>query len=85
MEKLRCQSCGMPLSEEFFGTNKNKSINEEYCKFCFKDGKFTKPELKVKDAIEASIEHMMSELKLNREEAEFLANKTIPKLTRWKR
>ena len=85
MENQRCQSCGMPLSEGFFGTNKNKSINEDYCKYCFKEGKFTKPNLKVKDAIESSVEHLIKELKLNREEAEFLANKTIPKLDRWRR
>jgi len=75
----------MPLSEEFFGTNKNKSINEDYCKYCFQLGKFTKPNLKVKDAIQASVDHMMEELKLNKEEAEFLANKTIPSLKRWKK
>jgi len=85
VEKLRCQSCGMPLTNGFFGTNKNKSLNEEYCKYCFQLGKFTKPKLKRQDAVDSSIEHMILELKLNREEAEFLANKTIPSLKRWKK
>ena len=85
MENQRCQSCGMPLDDGLFGTNKNKSLNEEFCKFCFKDGKFTKPNLKLNEAIELSVEHLIKELKLNREEAEFLAYKTIPKLSRWKK
>ena len=85
MENQRCQSCGMPLGEGFFGTNKNKSLNEEFCKFCFKGGKFTKPNLKLNDAIELSVEHLIKELKLNKEEAEFLSFRTIPKLSRWKK
>ncbi len=85
MESQRCQSCGMPLSEELAGTNKNKSPSLEYCKYCFASGQFTKPNLKLKDAIELSVEHMIKEMGLNREEAEYLANKTIPKLSRWKR
>ena len=75
----------MPLGEGFFGTNKNKSINEEFCKFCFKGGKFTKPNLKMNEMIESSIEHLIKELKLNKEEAEFLSFRTIPKLSRWKK
>ena len=75
----------MPLTDGFFGTDKNKSLNEEFCKFCFQSGKFTKPNLKLSEAIESSIEHLITELKLNREEAEFLAYKTIPKLSRWKK
>ena len=41
MEQKFCQSCGMPLTEEFFGTNSDGTKNEEYCKYCFKDGAFT--------------------------------------------
>ncbi len=75
----------MPLEEDLFGTNKNKSLNEEFCKFCFKNGRYIKPNLKLKDAIEFSIDHMITKLKINREEAEFLAYKTIPNLERWKK
>ena len=35
-----CQSCGMPLSPEVLGTNADGSKNEEYCMYCYKDGKF---------------------------------------------
>ena len=36
-----CQSCGMPLSDEILGTNKDGSKNDEYCIYCYKDGTFT--------------------------------------------
>ncbi|MBO7652558.1 MAG: zinc ribbon domain-containing protein [Bacteroidales bacterium] len=36
-----CQSCGMPLNNEVLGTNADGSKNEEYCMYCYKDGKFT--------------------------------------------
>ena len=35
-----CQSCGMPLTEEVLGTNADGSKNEDYCMYCYKDGKF---------------------------------------------
>jgi AraC family transcriptional regulator len=37
-----CQSCGMPMvAIEHFGTKSNSSLNNDYCCFCFKEGKFT--------------------------------------------
>ena len=41
MEQKFCQSCGMPLTEEIFGTNADGSKNHEYCIYCYKDGAFT--------------------------------------------
>ncbi len=31
----------MPLNDEVLGTNVDGSKNEDYCMFCYKDGKFT--------------------------------------------
>ena len=41
MEMKFCQSCGMPISKDVFGTNANGTPNEDYCIYCYKDGKFT--------------------------------------------
>ena len=41
MEMKFCQSCGMPLTQEILGTNADGSKNEDYCMYCYKDGKFT--------------------------------------------
>lgn len=84
-EKIRCQSCGMPLSEDLFGTNKNGSLNEEYCKYCFKGGKFTDPTIKVREMIEKSVEKMVKELGISEDEARVLAQTRIPKLKRWRK
>ena len=35
-----CQSCGMPLTEVVLGTNADGSKNEDFCMYCYKDGKF---------------------------------------------
>ena len=35
-----CQSCGMPLTKDVLGTNADGSKNEDYCMYCYKDGKF---------------------------------------------
>lgn len=37
-----CQSCGMNMDKiEDFGTNADKTPNDDYCVYCFKDGVFT--------------------------------------------
>lgn len=41
MEVRFCQSCGMPLADDTKGNNADGSISEDYCIYCYKDGKFT--------------------------------------------
>ena len=36
-----CQSCGMPLNEHVLGTNADGSKNDDYCMYCYQNGKFT--------------------------------------------
>lgn len=40
MEMKICQSCGMPMKEEQYGTNGDGSANDKYCCYCYKDGEF---------------------------------------------
>lgn len=35
-----CQSCGMPMQEEQYGTEKDGSKNDTYCCYCYKNGDF---------------------------------------------
>jgi transcriptional regulator with XRE-family HTH domain len=36
-----CQSCAMAMFNiKVFGTNKDNTVNTEYCKYCFKNGAF---------------------------------------------
>lgn len=40
-EKIFCQSCGMPMTEEaHFATNADGSRNEDYCCYCYENGAF---------------------------------------------
>lgn len=39
--QLICQCCGMPLNEDsLISREKDGSYNEDYCKWCYADGKF---------------------------------------------
>lgn len=83
--KIRCQSCGMPLSKNFgnLGTNSDGSNTEEFCVFCFKNGEFTNPNQTLAEMIQSSIENMTQDLQMPLEQATTLANSFIPNLKRW--
>ena len=39
--QLICQCCGMPLTEDsMISRETDRSFNEDYCKWCYEDGKF---------------------------------------------
>ena len=38
--KLICQCCGMPLDDSSISKEIDGSFNEEYCKWCYSDGKY---------------------------------------------
>ena len=40
MEQRFCQSCGMPLTNDVLGTDADGTKNDDYCMYCYKDGKF---------------------------------------------
>ena len=40
--KLICQCCGMPIDDDsILGRDKDGTLNEEYCKWCYADGTYT--------------------------------------------
>lgn len=88
MEMKFCQSCGMPLSEEVFGTNADGSKNDEYCVYCYKDGAFT-----MDCSMDEMIEHCSQFVymynqntgkKFTREEYKDVLRGFFPMLKRWK-
>ncbi len=55
--QLYCQCCGMPLYEDdVISRETNGEFNEEYCKWCYTDGKHTYE--KKEDLVSFLIEHM---------------------------
>ncbi|MBW2964225.1 zinc ribbon domain-containing protein [Candidatus Woesearchaeota archaeon] len=80
---LICQSCGMPMSRyEDKGTDSHKHKSEEYCKYCYEDGKFTDEGITMKDKIEKNVK-MAVQRGMQEAYARKLAETTIPKLRRW--
>ncbi len=84
-DKLRCQSCAMPLHDGIFGIEKDGSENKEYCKMCYDKGSFREPKLSMDKMIEKSVKHMTEELKMPKEKAEAMSKEYIPNLKRWKK
>lgn len=73
MEMKFCQSCGMPLTNEVLGTNADGSPNEDYCIYCYKDGKFTQ-DMTMEHLITQRIENRYNWIWLNIKNTNDLAN-----------
>ena len=78
-----CQSCGMPLGRDPLGggTNVDGSRSEEFCSHCFRDGRFTEPDLTLPEMVK-KVEEKLREKHF----PGFLARRFargIPSLRRW--
>ena len=81
-QKLICQCCGMPLEDEMIGRNKDGTLNEEYCKWCYADGTYTYSDMD--DLIEVCIPHMAS-AGFTEEQTRAYMKQLLPTLNYWKR
>ena len=83
LEAQICQSCGMPMEKpEDFGTNADRSRNEDYCCFCFKNGDFTNPNLTMEQMIDKLV-GFADKMQMSQAQAREMAQRVIPKLKRW--
>jgi len=84
-EKVRCQSCGMPLAGDAknFSTTADGSPVSEYCMFCYQNGAFTDPDQTVEGMVQSSVDFMTANLGFSREQATQMSNDVIPNLKRW--
>ena len=83
MENI-CQSCGMMMSSEDYGKNTDESINKEYCKYCFPNGKFGKDET-MEEMIESCIPFWINDSDCKTaEDARSKMLKIFSNLKRWK-
>ncbi len=80
--QLICQCCGMPLEDAILGRNKDGSINEDYCQWCFADGTYTYSDMD--DLIRICIPHMV-EQGFTEEQARAHMKQILPTLDYWKR
>lgn len=79
--KLICQCCGMPLEDEVMSREPDGAYNEEYCKWCYADGKFAYTDLET--LVDFCTEHMSNE-KWPKEQARVYFEETLPKLGYWR-
>ena len=80
-----CQSCGMPFKEDpqGGGTNSDGSKSTTYCSYCFAGGKFTNPDMTVKE-MQTLVKNKLKEYGMPGFVAWFYSLAT-PKLARWKK
>ncbi len=79
--KLICQCCGMPLDDSVISHEKDGSLNEDYCKWCYSDGKYMYSNMD--DLIEVCVKNMVSAEHSEKEVREYLKS-TLPQLDYWK-
>lgn len=78
--KLICQCCGMPLEDDIMSKETDGSINEEYCKWCYADGKFTYNDM---ESLISFCENTMSNESFSKEQVRAYMSDLLPKLKHW--
>ena len=81
--KLICQCCGMPIDDDsILGRDKDGTLNEEYCKWCYADGTYTYNDMD--ELIDVCVKNMVNE-NFTEEQAQSYLKEMLPKLDYWKR
>ena len=80
-EKLVCQCCGMPLEDSIMSREKDGSINEKFCQWCYADGVHMYSDMD--QLIEVCVRNMASPEHSGEEVREYLRS-VLPQLDYWK-
>ena len=80
--QLICQCCGMPLEDAIIGRNKDGSLNEDYCQWCYADGTYTYSDMD--DLIRVCVPHMVQQ-GFSEDQARSYMKQMLPTLDYWKR
>ena len=80
--QLVCQCCGMPLEDSILSRDKDGTLNEDYCQWCYADGTYTYSSMD--DLIDVCVKHMANE-SFSEEQARAYMKDLLPKLDYWKR
>ena len=79
---LICQCCGMPLDDGILSRNKDGTLNEDYCQWCYADGTYTYHNMD--DLIDVCVQNMVGE-NFTEAQARAYLKEALPKLDYWKR
>ena len=80
--RLICQCCGMPLEDSILGRNRDGSLNEDYCQWCYADGSYTYSDMD--ELIDVCVRNMANEI-FPEETARAYLKQTLPELEYWKK
>lgn len=85
MESNRiCQSCSMPLTSfELLGTEKDGSPKKLYCKYCYQNGQFTRPQITLEE-MKILVKNKMEEMKMDEDTINMVVT-CLPNLKRWRK
>ena len=79
--KLICQCCGMPLDDSSISKETDGTFNEEYCKWCYADGKYVYTSME--ELLDFLAGHMSNE-NWSPEQVRAYFEVQLPKLNHWK-
>lgn len=79
--KLVCQCCGMPLEDSVLSREPDGSLNKEYCKWCYTEGKFAYSSL---EELLDFLEGTMSNESWTPEQVRTYLQGYLPQLKHWK-
>ena len=80
--QLICQCCGMPLEDGNMSREPDGSFNEDYCKWCYADGKFTYT--RMEDLVDFCVEHFTGDA-CTPDQMRAYMNEKLPRLKYWRR
>ncbi len=80
--QLICQCCGMPLEDTIIGRDRDGTLNEDYCQWCYADGTYTYSDMDT--LIDVCIPHMEKQ-GFSEEQARSYMKQLLPRLDYWKR
>ena len=80
--QLVCQCCGMPLEDAIIGRNKDGTLNEDYCQWCYADGTYTYSSMD--DLIDVCVGHMTGD-GFTEDQARAYLKEKLPTLDYWRR
>ncbi|MDD7354240.1 MAG: zinc ribbon domain-containing protein [Oscillospiraceae bacterium] len=79
--ELRCQCCGKPIDDGIMSREPDGEFNEEFCKWCYSDGKYTYSDMNT--LIDFCSEHMANE-SFSAEQARQYLTAMLPGLKYWR-
>lgn len=80
--QLICQCCGMPLEDGVLSRELDGTINEDYCKWCYDQGKFVYSSLE--ELTDFLVEHTAG-ARWPKEQARAYYAEELPKLKHWQK